>query len=287
MTAQGEQIAAAIENTEAPQGWGPVESQNFYGGIVVAASIARNYVPSTDDVTDRLCGDYPAPCNCDDPETHDGAVTDDAAVAPDGIALAKWLCERFGGATLDSDDDFLAARYSVWRDHARALQAFQRFDDAAVDEAAVLKAVHKQLAKDHFGKFTPHPAFMEADSDMGQQAKRITKAVLATVPVSPSDAGKTRSLTRSELDALASDTNPPVAGLRPKRSDAGGAPTSSLRQAAPKFEVGDDGGLRAAQRDAWEDGWRVGRSDGRHQMIDHARPRSANPYAAHPAVDRG
>lgn len=24
---------------------------------------------------DKLCGDYPAPCNCDDPDTHDGAVT--------------------------------------------------------------------------------------------------------------------------------------------------------------------------------------------------------------------
>lgn len=24
---------------------------------------------------DEMCGDYPAPCNCDDPETHDGAVT--------------------------------------------------------------------------------------------------------------------------------------------------------------------------------------------------------------------
>lgn len=44
----------------------------------------------------------------------------------DDIALAKWLCERFGGATLDGDDDFLAARYSVWRDHARALRAFDR-----------------------------------------------------------------------------------------------------------------------------------------------------------------
>lgn len=25
--------------------------------------------------TDKACGDYPAPCNCDDPETHDGAVS--------------------------------------------------------------------------------------------------------------------------------------------------------------------------------------------------------------------
>jgi len=25
--------------------------------------------------TDHPCGDYPAPCNCDDPDTHDGATT--------------------------------------------------------------------------------------------------------------------------------------------------------------------------------------------------------------------
>lgn len=26
-------------------------------------------------VENTLCGDYPAPCNCDNPDTHDGAVT--------------------------------------------------------------------------------------------------------------------------------------------------------------------------------------------------------------------
>ena len=33
---------------------------------------------------DRLCGDYPAPCNCDDPATHDGAV--EAAAEIDSAA---------------------------------------------------------------------------------------------------------------------------------------------------------------------------------------------------------
>lgn len=31
----------------------------------------RKYTPPTDR---EACGDYPAPCNCDDPETHDGAL---------------------------------------------------------------------------------------------------------------------------------------------------------------------------------------------------------------------
>lgn len=31
----------------------------------------------------QLCGDYPAPCNCDDPVTHDGAN-------PGMIAIQDW-----------------------------------------------------------------------------------------------------------------------------------------------------------------------------------------------------
>lgn len=30
---------------------------------------------------DKFCGDYPAPCNCDNPETHDGAVPE--VIAPE------------------------------------------------------------------------------------------------------------------------------------------------------------------------------------------------------------
>lgn len=28
----------------------------------------------------------------------------------------------------------------------------------------------------------------------------------------------------------------------------------------------------------WQEGWRVGRSDGKRQMIDHAHPKTPNPY---------
>lgn len=41
---------------------------------------------TTENDLDRLCGDYPAPCNCDDPATHDGAVE---AAAEDSSA-ANW-----------------------------------------------------------------------------------------------------------------------------------------------------------------------------------------------------
>lgn len=41
---------------------------------------------TTDSDLDRLCGDYPEPCNCDGPATHDGAVE---AAAEDNSA-ANW-----------------------------------------------------------------------------------------------------------------------------------------------------------------------------------------------------
>lgn len=27
---------------------------------------------TADELAERICGDWPAPCNCDDPETHNG-----------------------------------------------------------------------------------------------------------------------------------------------------------------------------------------------------------------------
>ena len=38
-------------------------------------------------VEKTLCGDYPAPCNCDDPETHDGAVT---VLDPEMVQANLW-----------------------------------------------------------------------------------------------------------------------------------------------------------------------------------------------------
>ena len=37
---------------------------------------------------DEACGDYPAPCNCDDPETHDGALRTETTTATTEDALA-------------------------------------------------------------------------------------------------------------------------------------------------------------------------------------------------------
>ena len=36
--------------------------------------------------------------------------------------------------------------------------------------------------------------------------------------------------------------------------------------------------MSGAEFDAWEQGWRAGNSDGKRQMIDHAHPKTANPY---------
>lgn len=41
--------------------------------------------------TDEACGDYPAPCNCDDPATHDGATTE-TTTAVDAVGeLLEWM----------------------------------------------------------------------------------------------------------------------------------------------------------------------------------------------------
>lgn len=45
-------------------------------GIIAALAVFEKARTPTDDKreVDALCGDWPAPCNCDDPETHDGSV---------------------------------------------------------------------------------------------------------------------------------------------------------------------------------------------------------------------
>lgn len=52
---------------------------------------------TTDSDLDRLCGDYPEPCNCDDPATHDGAVEVEATY--DSSTAANWRAamEEFEG----------------------------------------------------------------------------------------------------------------------------------------------------------------------------------------------
>ncbi|MGW9268350.1 hypothetical protein [Microbacterium sp. NPDC055599] len=43
---------------------------------ILAAVFRRSEVPepSAERGADALCGDWPAPCNCDEPETHDGSI---------------------------------------------------------------------------------------------------------------------------------------------------------------------------------------------------------------------
>src|SRR5690606_32602427 len=44
----------------------------------VRAALAAGRAETT---TEHPCGDYPAPCNCDDPETHDGAISAETTTA--------------------------------------------------------------------------------------------------------------------------------------------------------------------------------------------------------------
>ncbi|QEA30407.1 hypothetical protein FGL91_18750 [Microbacterium sp. CBA3102] len=46
----------------------------FIEGAKFATGFRRTEVPEPSTEPDALCGDWPAPCNCDDPVTHDGSV---------------------------------------------------------------------------------------------------------------------------------------------------------------------------------------------------------------------
>lgn len=68
---------------------------------------------------DELCGDYPAPCNCDNPDTHDGAVT---AEVPGLTLVYQW------GYALEDDlshvilPDGYGSRWSDTREEAERLK---------------------------------------------------------------------------------------------------------------------------------------------------------------------
>lgn len=59
---------------------------------------------TTDSDLDRFCGDYPAPCNCDGPATHDGAVE---AAAGDSSA-ANWR------SALENDEGYYDESELPW-----------------------------------------------------------------------------------------------------------------------------------------------------------------------------
>ena len=51
--------------------------------------------------TDHPCGDYPAPCNCDDPDTHDGATTETTTATTD---IAEDALDSLPYFTFEDDD---------------------------------------------------------------------------------------------------------------------------------------------------------------------------------------
>lgn len=48
----------------------------------------RKYTPPADR---EACGDYPAPCNCDDPETHDGALRRQGPITDEWEYKPGWI----------------------------------------------------------------------------------------------------------------------------------------------------------------------------------------------------
>jgi hypothetical protein len=47
------------------------------------SDVLSNITLRTRKALDSLCGDYPAPCNCDDPNTHDGHIYQYSGITPD------------------------------------------------------------------------------------------------------------------------------------------------------------------------------------------------------------
>jgi hypothetical protein len=49
-----------------------------------------------------------------------------------------------------------------------------------LDKKALTKTIHEALLVEHFGKYEPHPAYADPDSDMGLKARRIAKHVVSS-----------------------------------------------------------------------------------------------------------
>ena len=116
---------------------------------------------------DEMCGDYPAPCNCDDPETHDGAVTTadrpsvtaaaraeadrryiESPLAPENEALAdafiegaEWAAGRAETTTATDEDMFEQA----WEVIVRVRDAHPRTVDDAPTEDIVDALIDARL----------------------------------------------------------------------------------------------------------------------------------------------
>lgn len=61
-------------NTEHPLKWAFLSSDEAHAATEQARLLksSREAEDYSEDRRRRMCGDYPAPCNCDDPDTHNG-----------------------------------------------------------------------------------------------------------------------------------------------------------------------------------------------------------------------
>lgn len=125
---------------------------------------------------DQYCGDYPAPCNCDEPETHDGAVTE----ADDAVPEVGALIADADGPVENSAADWQSAIKDGFGSIPKGELAWYGGGSpryAKVPEPAQIEAARRFLS--HWLESDNH-GFIIPDSEWGKSLKHWLHILVAT-----------------------------------------------------------------------------------------------------------